>query len=100
MKAVTIRANGGVWITCEDGLSVNALGISVIGMAGRTFLDHPDLIPLPGRNLVNVRMAILTLHLVDEMDTGVMFHTLFSMTPVAGDWLAMDFRPFCFQMVF
>ena len=71
MEAMAITAGCGVPVSGEDGLAVNTLQVTIIGVAGRTLLNNPDLVPLPGGHLVGLPMAVLTLNVVDEMGTGI-----------------------------
>src|SRR4030067_3389734 len=99
MEAMAITASCRIRVSIEDGLAVDALRVSVIGMAGGAFLNHPGLIPFPGGHLVNLFMAILTLNIVDEMGTGIMLCRFFFMATMTGDRLGMDSCPFCLDMV-
>jgi hypothetical protein len=90
MEAMTITAYCRIGIPIEDGLAMDTPGVTVIGMAGSAFLDHTDLVPFPGGQLVNLFMTIFTLNLIDEMGAGIMFCRFLLMTAVAGGRLAMD----------
>ena len=71
METMAITAGCRIRISVEGGFPVDALRITIIGMAGRTRLNDPRLIPLPGGHLVDLPVAILTLYVVDEMGTGI-----------------------------
>ena len=71
MKAMTITARCRVRVPIEDGLPMDTLQIAVICVAGRTLLNDTSLVPLPGRYLVDLQVAVLTLNVVDEMGTGI-----------------------------
>jgi hypothetical protein len=79
---------------------MNALLIAVIRMTGRACLNHPDLVPFPGCQLVDLFVAILTLDFVDEVGAGVVFRGLSFVTSVAGDGFRVDLRPFGLYMSF
>jgi hypothetical protein len=79
---------------------MDALCITIIGMAGRAFLDDPDLIAFPGGHLVYVFMAVLTLYVIDEMSARIMFCPFFLMTSMAGDGFGMNSPPLCLHMGF
>ena len=71
MEAVAITAGCRVWVSIEDGLSMDTLQITVIRVAGRTPLNDTSLVPLPGGYLVDLHVAVLTLNVVDEMGAGI-----------------------------
>ena len=77
---------------------MDALGVTIIRVAGRTCLDHPDLIPLPRGYLVNLLMAVCALNVIKEMGACIMCCPFFFMTSMAGDWLGMNSCPFCSGM--
>jgi hypothetical protein len=77
---------------------MDALCITIIGMAGRAFLDDPDLIAFPGGHLVDVFMTIFTLNVINKMSARIMFCPFLLMTSMTGDGLAMNFSPFCFHV--
>ena len=100
METMTIIACRRIGISIEYGFAMDAPGVTVIGMAGGALLDHTDLVPFPGGQIVNLFMAIFTLNVIDEMGAGIMFCRLLSMAPVTGDRLAMDPCLFLFDMFF
>ena len=69
-------------------------------MAGRTFLDHPDFIPLPRGHLVDVFVAVFALNVIDEMGACIMLCPFLLMTSMAGDRFGMNSCPLCFGMGF
>ena len=71
MEAMAITAGCRVWVSIEDGLSMDTLQITVISVAGRTPLNDTSLVPLPGGYLMDFHVAVLTLNVVDEMGTGI-----------------------------
>ena len=79
---------------------MDALGIAVIRVAGRTRLDHPNFIPLPRRHRVDVFMAVFALNVVDKMGACIMLHPFFLMTSMAGHGFSMDPSPFRLPMGF
>jgi hypothetical protein len=95
MEAMAIAAGGRIRVPLEDGFAVDALGVTIIRMTGRAGLDHPDFIPSPGGQLVNLLMAVLALNVIKEMGACIMFRRFFFMTSMAGDWLGMNPRPSC-----
>jgi hypothetical protein len=100
METMTIATTGGIRVSCENGFTVNALRITIIGVAGRACLDHTSFIPFPRRHLVNVFVAVLALNVIDEMGTRIMFCPFLFMTSMTGDWLAINSRPSCLHMGF
>jgi hypothetical protein len=99
METMAITAGCRVWISVDDGLSMDTLGVTVIGMAGGAFLDHTDLVPFPGGYLMDLFVAISTLNIINEMGAGIMFCRFFFMATMAGDRLGMDFCPFFLDML-
>lgn len=77
---------------------MDALRITIIRVAGRTCLDHPDFISLPRSQRVDVFVAVFTLNVVEEMGACIMLRPFLLMTSMAGDWLGMNSCPFCFGM--
>ena len=71
MEAMAITAGRRVMVAGKDGLAMEALQITVIGVAGRTFLNHPGLVPLPGGHLVDLYVAVLALNVIDEMGARI-----------------------------
>ena len=71
MEAMTITAGCRVWVSVEDRLSMDTLQITIISVADRTPLNDTNLVPLPGGDLVDLLVAVLTLNVVDEMGTGI-----------------------------
>ena len=71
MEAMTITAGCRVWVSIEDGLSMDTLQITIISVADRTSLNDTSLVPFPGGYLVDLLVAVLTLNVVDEMGTGI-----------------------------
>jgi hypothetical protein len=71
MEAVAITAGRRVPVSGEHGLAVNTLQVTVIGVAGRTLLNNPDLVPLPGGHLVDLYVAVFTLDVIDEMGARI-----------------------------
>ena len=63
-------------------------------------LDHTDLIPFPGGQIVNLFMAIFALNFIDEMGAGIMFCRFLLMATMAGDRLGMDSCLFFLDMFF
>ena len=94
MKSVAVGTRSGIWIPRENGLTMNALFITVIRMTGRACLDHSDLVPFPGRQFVDLFVTILALDLVDEVGTGIMLRGLSLMTSMARDGFPVDLRSF------
>ena len=74
---------------------MDALRIPIIRVAERARFNHPYLIASPGCELMNLYMAVLTPHIVDEMGAGVMLRSFYLMASVAGDGLGLDSRTFC-----
>ena len=85
METMTIATGSRIWIPCEDGFAVDAFRITIVRVAGRTFLDHSDLVPLPWSHLMDVFMAVFALNVIDEMGACVMFRPFLPMTSMAGD---------------
>ena len=100
MKTMAIAARRRVWVSCEDGFAMNAFCITIVGVAGRTLLDHSRLIPFPWGHLMDLFMTVLALHLIDEVGACIMLRPLLLMAPMAGHRLGMNPRPFCFHMGF
>jgi hypothetical protein len=98
VETVAIAAIRRIRVSCESGLAMDALHITVVRVASGAFLDHPGLIPSPWGYLMDFDMAVLTLNIVDEVGTGVMFRALLLMTPMTGDGFGMNFPPFCLSM--
>jgi hypothetical protein len=96
METMTIATNCGIRIAGKDGFAVDALRVTIIGMAGRAFLDHPDLIPFPWSHLMNVFMAVFTLNIIDEVGTCIMFRTFLFMASMTSDGLRMNSYTFSF----
>jgi hypothetical protein len=90
MKTMAIGAGGRIWVSCEDGFAVDALCVTIIGMAVRAFLNHPDFIAFPWDHLVDVFVAVLTLNVIDEVGTRIMFCSFLFMASMAGDWLGIN----------
>jgi hypothetical protein len=72
METMAITAGCRVWVSIEDGLSMDTLQITVISVAGRTPLNDTSLVLLPGGYLVDLHVAVLALNVVDEMGAGIM----------------------------
>jgi hypothetical protein len=62
---------------------MDAFSVTIVRVAGRTFLDDPDLISFPWGHLMDVFMTVFTLNLIREMGTCVMFQSFLFMTPLA-----------------
>src|SRR5512139_474214 len=77
---------------------MDALSITIIGVAGCAHLDNPDFIPLPRSYRVDVFVAVFALNVIDEMGACIMFRPFLLMTSVAGDRFRMNSCPFCFGM--
>ena len=90
METMTITAGCRVWISVDDGFSMDTLGVTVIGMAGGAFLDHTDLVPFPGGYFMDLFVAISTLNVIDEMGAGIMFCRFLLVAPMARDRLDVD----------
>jgi hypothetical protein len=100
METMAITAGRRIRISVEGGFAVDALRITIVGMAGRTRLNHAHLIPFPGRQFVNLFVTIFALNIINEMGAGIMLCRLFLMATMAGDRLAMDLCPFLVDMLF
>ncbi len=74
---------------------MDTLKITIIGVAGRTRLNNPSLVPFPGDHLVNLRVAILALDVIDEMRAGIVLGGLFFMATMAGERLNMQPGSLC-----
>jgi hypothetical protein len=79
---------------------MDALCITIIGMAGRAFLDDPDLIAFPGGHLVDVFMTVFTLNIINKMSTRIMFCPFLLMTSMTSDGFGMNSPPLCLHMGF
>jgi hypothetical protein len=99
MEAVTIAAGCRVRVAVDGGFPVDALGIPVIGMAGRAGLNHTDLVPFPGREVVNLLVAIFALNFIDEMGARVVLRRFFLVATMAGHGLGVDSGFFLLDMV-
>jgi hypothetical protein len=71
MEAMAITAGCRVPVSTEDSLAMDTLQVTIIGVAGRTFLNDTGLVPLPRGHLVNVYVAVLTLNVIDEMGARI-----------------------------
>jgi hypothetical protein len=100
METVAITAGRRIRISVEGGFTVDALRITIIGMAGRTRFNDAHLIPFPGRQFMNLFVTISALNFINEMGAGIMFCSFFLMATMAGDRLGMDFCPFLVDMFF
>jgi hypothetical protein len=69
---------------------MDAFSEAVVGMAGGTCLDHSDLIPFPWGYLVDLRMTVFTLDVIDKMGTCIMLSPLPLMAAVTGHRLRMN----------
>jgi len=98
VEAVAVGTRGGIGVPRKDGFTVNALRITVIRMTGRAFLDDAGLVPFPGRDFVDLLVAVFALDLVDEVDTGVMFRAFLLVATMARHRFRVDLRPFRFEM--
>jgi hypothetical protein len=95
MEAMAITAGCRVWVSIEDGLSMDTLQIALIRVAGRTLLNDTSLVPFPGGYLVDLHVAVLTLNVVDEMGTGIVLRGFFLVATMTRERLEMDFGAFC-----
>ena len=95
MKSMTIRAVRRVPVPGKNRLSVDAFRIPIVLVAHGALLDHSDLVSTPGGELMDVRMAVRTPHIVDKMGTGVMFGPCDLVAPVAGDPFGLDSPSLC-----
>jgi hypothetical protein len=100
MEAMAIAAGSRIRISIEHSLAMSAFSVTIIGVAGCTFLNDSHFFPLPRSHLVNVFMAVFTLNFIDEMGAGIMFYPFFFMASMAGDLLGMNSSPFSFLMGF
>jgi len=100
MEAVAVGTRSGIGIPRKDGLTVNALRITVIRMTGRAFLDDAGFVPFPGRDFVDLFVAIPALDIVDEVNARIMLRSLFLVTPMARHGFRVDLGPFRFEMRF
>jgi hypothetical protein len=98
MKTVAIAAGSRIRVSSEDGFTMDALRVTIVRMAGRTFLDDPDLIPFPWNHLVDVFMAVFTLNIIDKVGTRIMFCPFLFMAPMAGDRFRMNPCPLCLSV--
>jgi hypothetical protein len=71
MEAMAITAGCRVPVSTEDGLAMDTLHVTIIGVTGRTLLNDPGLVPLPRGHLVNVYVAVLTLNVIDEVGARI-----------------------------
>ena len=78
---------------------MDAFRITVVGVAGRTLLNDPGLISLPGGYFVNLFMAVLALDLVDKMNARIVFGPFLLVTTMAGHGLAVDFGALCLDVL-
>jgi hypothetical protein len=95
MKSMTIRAVRRVPVSGKNRLSVDAFRIPIVLVAHRALFDYPDFVTTPGGELMDVRMAVRTPHIVDKMGTGVMFGSCDLMASMAGDPFGLDSPPLC-----
>jgi hypothetical protein len=100
MAISTIR---GIWVSIKGGLTVDALGVTLIGMTDFARLDHPLFVPLPCGQFMDICVAVYTSNFIAEMDTCIKPFRFFFMTSMAFHWFGMDSSPFrfrCFHMSF
>ena len=69
---------------------MDTLQIAIIGVAGRTLLNDPNLVPLPGGHLVDLYVAVFALNVIEEMRAGVMLGGFFLMATMTGERLDME----------
>jgi len=93
MKTMAIAAIRRIGISCQCRLSVNAVYVAVVGMAGGALFNDPGLILFPGRYFMNVLVTILALDVVDEMGARIMLGPFLLVATVARDWLCMNPGP-------
>jgi len=98
MKTVAIAAGSRIRVSSEDGFTMDALSITIVRVASCTFLDDPDLIPFPWGHLMDIFMAVLTLNIIDEVGTCIMFCPFLFMAPMTGNRFGMNPRPFCLSV--
>ena len=99
VEAVTVAAGCGVRVAVDHGFPMDALRIAIIGMAGRAGLDDADFIPLPGRQLMNLLVAVFALDFIDEMGAGIVLSRFLLVATMAGHRLRVDFCLFLFNMI-
>jgi hypothetical protein len=99
METVTIAAGCRIRVSVDSGFSVDAFGIPIIRMTGRTGLNHTGLIPFPGREVVNLLVAIFALNFIDEMGARVVFQRFFFMATMAGYGLGVDLGLFFLDVI-
>lgn len=73
---------------------MDALRVTIVGMAGRTFFNDLGLIPFPWGDLVNAFVTVFALNLIYEMSAFVMLLCFLFMTAMAGCWFRVDFGSF------
>src|SRR4030042_246794 len=84
----------------DEEIAVKAFRITIIRVAGRTFLDHSNLVPLPRSDLVDVFMAVSALNVIDEMGACIMLRPFLLMTSMARDRFRMNSCALGFGMGF
>jgi hypothetical protein len=93
VEFVAIRTDGSVSIRRKNSKPVDALGIAVILMTDGTPLNDPDLISLPGGNLVDLDVAVLTLDIIDKVRAGVVLYALDFVTAMARHRIGLNPGP-------
>jgi len=100
VEAVAIGAGGRIGITSEDRFTVDAIGESIIGMAGCADLNHPDFISFPRSQFMDILVAVLALDVVQEMGARVMLCPLPLMASMTGNRFGLNLGSFCLEMFF
>jgi hypothetical protein len=95
---MAVIASSRIWISRRDRLTMDAFSIAIVGMAGGARLDHSRLIPFPRGQFMDLRVAVFTLDVVDEMGACVVLSPFLLMASMTGDRLCVDSPSLCFQM--
>jgi hypothetical protein len=100
MKTMAVVTSCRIWVSGEDGLSVDAFSVTIIGMADRTFLNNPYFIPFPWGHFMDVLMTVFTLNVINEVGACIMLCPFLFVASMASDRLRMNSSPFGFHMSF
>ena len=90
---MTVGTRRRIRIASENPFAVNAFGKPIIGVTGCALLNHADLVPFPGRYLMDLFVAIFALDIINEVNAGIMLCAFSPVTSMARHPLRMDLSP-------